>query len=42
MPVTRSSRGRFVYFLNPDTELASTSEGPDSLWELYAAIAGGR
>ena len=34
------STGRFVYFLNPDTELASTSAGENSLWELYAAIAG--
>ncbi len=34
-----ASIGRFVYFLNPDTELASAADGPDSLYELYAAIA---
>jgi GT2 family glycosyltransferase len=32
------SRGRFVYFLNPDTELDHAAT--DSLWTLYAAIAG--
>lgn len=32
------SRGRFVFFLNPDTELANTDAGRDSLWRLYAAI----
>ncbi|MCB9138236.1 MAG: glycosyltransferase family 2 protein [Caldilineaceae bacterium] len=30
-----ASRGRFVYFLNPDTELANA----ESLWTLYAAVA---
>jgi GT2 family glycosyltransferase len=45
-----ASRGRFVYFLNPDTELdhgqtqrLATARGlpppQDSLWTLYAAIA---
>jgi hypothetical protein len=33
-----ASRGRFVYFLNPDTELVHTAHG-DSLWTLYLAVA---
>lgn len=32
------SRGRFVYFLNPDTELASPAEEPDSLLELHSVL----
>ncbi len=35
-----ASRGRFVYFLNPDTELIVSSTGENSLWDLVAAIAG--
>lgn len=31
-------RGRFVYFLNPDTELIETASG-DSLWQLYQTIS---
>lgn len=36
-----ASRGRFVYFLNPDTELPRAN-GPeaDGLWTLYQAVAG--
>jgi GT2 family glycosyltransferase len=34
-----ASHGRFVYFLNPDTELVSTSQHGDSLWTLYQAVA---
>jgi N-acetylglucosaminyl-diphospho-decaprenol L-rhamnosyltransferase len=47
----RESHGRYVYFLNPDTELDHgqthrlalahpTAPPHDSLWTLYAAIAG--
>ncbi len=32
------SSGRFVYFLNPDTELVSNDEQGDSLWQLYIAL----
>ncbi len=35
-----ASRGRFVYFLNPDTELVRSQLHGDSLWELYGAVAG--
>lgn len=34
-----ASHGRFVYFLNPDTELVSTPQHGDSLWTLYDAVA---
>ena len=34
-----ASSGRFVYFLNPDTELLPSSTGRDSLYALYTAIA---
>jgi GT2 family glycosyltransferase len=30
-------RGRFVFFLNPDTEVMDSTEG-SSLWRLYAAV----
>jgi hypothetical protein len=33
-----ASRGDFVYFLNPDTELIANKLSGDSLWQLYAAI----
>lgn len=32
-----ASRGRTIYFLNPDTELVQTATG-DSLWTLYSAL----
>jgi GT2 family glycosyltransferase len=35
-----ASRGRFVYFLNPDTELVHSRLHGDSLWQLYQAVAG--
>ncbi len=34
-----AGRGRFVYFLNPDTELVQSALHGDSLWELYKAVA---
>lgn len=34
-----ASRGRFVYFLNPDTELLAEGPQGDSLWTLYRAVA---
>lgn len=34
-----ASRGRFVYFLNPDTELPTDRRHADSLWTLYQAVA---
>lgn len=34
-----ASRGRFIYFLNPDTELVQDRLHGDSLWELYHAVA---
>ena len=33
-----ASSGRFVYFLNPDTEIVSDQERGDSLWTLYCAV----
>lgn len=33
-----ASDGRFVYFLNPDTEVVVNERGDDSLWTLYSAI----
>ena len=33
-----TSRGRILYFLNPDTELVNTKLHPDSLWTLYEAL----
>jgi N-acetylglucosaminyl-diphospho-decaprenol L-rhamnosyltransferase len=33
-----ASSGRFVFFLNPDTEIFKDETGSDSLWTLYAAI----
>jgi N-acetylglucosaminyl-diphospho-decaprenol L-rhamnosyltransferase len=35
-----ASRGRYVYFLNPDTELAATPAAQDGLFELYSSVAG--
>ncbi len=35
-----ASRGRFVLFLNPDTEITRPCAGEDSLWRLYRAVAG--
>ncbi len=32
------ARGRFVYFLNPDTELVHDRIHGDSLWTLFAAV----
>lgn len=32
------SRGRTVYFLNPDTEIGVGDDGRDSLWTLYAEL----
>ncbi|HXF64537.1 MAG TPA: glycosyltransferase family 2 protein [Caldilineaceae bacterium] len=34
-----ASRGRFVYFLNPDTELLHSRLYGDSLWRLYSFVA---
>lgn len=34
-----ASCGRFVYFLNPDTELDTGGPQGDSLWTLYGAVA---
>jgi N-acetylglucosaminyl-diphospho-decaprenol L-rhamnosyltransferase len=34
-----ASSGRFVLFLNPDTEVITSPAG-DSLWRLYSAVAG--
>ncbi len=34
-----ASSGRFVLFLNPDTEVIASPAG-DSLWRLYSAVAG--
>ena len=34
-----ASSGRFVFFLNPDTEVIAFPAG-DSLWRLYRAVAG--
>jgi len=34
------SSGRYVYFLNPDTELVHDTLHEDSLWTLYAAVHG--
>ncbi|GIV75938.1 MAG: glycosyl transferase [Litorilinea sp.] len=33
------SRGRFVYFLNPDTELLCSGLAGDGLWQLFQAVA---
>ncbi|MCC6455285.1 MAG: glycosyltransferase family 2 protein [Caldilineaceae bacterium] len=33
-----ASRGRAIYFLNPDTELIQTAPHGDSLWTLYRAL----
>ena len=33
-----ASSGRFVFFLNPDTEFASMRAGGDSLWRLYRCL----
>jgi N-acetylglucosaminyl-diphospho-decaprenol L-rhamnosyltransferase len=33
-----SSRGRTIYFLNPDTELVKNAAGEESLWTLYRAL----
>lgn len=33
-----ASRGRAIYFLNPDTELIQTSLHGDSLWTLYRVL----
>ncbi len=34
-----AARGRFVYFLNPDTELVHSALHGNSLWELYRVVA---
>ena len=33
-----ASRGRFVYFLNPDTEIVCDETVGDSLWTLYSVV----
>lgn len=33
-----ASRGRIIYFLNPDTEVVTNPQGEDSLWTLYRAL----
>src|SRR5690606_5874243 len=33
-----ASRGRMIYFLNPDTELVGSPTQTDSLWTLYRAV----
>ncbi len=33
-----ASSGRFVLFLNPDTEIVKDETGGDSLWTLYSAV----
>jgi len=33
-----ASGGRFVFFLNPDTEIVRNETGDDSLWTLYSAV----
>jgi GT2 family glycosyltransferase len=32
------SQGRYIYFLNPDTEIVDNAETGDSLWTLYRSV----
>ncbi len=34
-----ASNGRFVFFLNPDTEVIADELGNNSLWDLYSSLA---
>ena len=33
-----ASRGQYIYFLNPDTEIVGSGAVTNSLWTLYAAV----